>query len=95
MTNHAALSDALLRAADAMHADLTLDADRALRLAIWGDTDAEPPGDTEADLHRAALTAIAELCNTQPDQVAGLAHGRAQMAARIASSRAAVHAHRG
>ncbi|MVO84169.1 hypothetical protein GPA10_05130 [Streptomyces sp. p1417] len=95
MTDYAALSEALLAAADAMHRDMTLDADRALRHAIYGEPDAAPEEDTDAAaLHLEALTAIAELCTVQPEQVAGLPHGRAQIAARIASSRAAVQAHR-
>ncbi|KUF18443.1 hypothetical protein [Streptomyces silvensis] len=94
MTDYHALSEALLRAADAMHSDMTLDADRALRHAIYGDPDTALDEDpSKAALHLDALTAIAELCTVQPKQVAGLPHGRAQIAARIASSRAAVQAH--
>lgn len=97
MTDYRARADALLTAADAMHADPTLDADRALRLAIWGNADTELPGadEAKAGVHTDAITAIAERCRVPADDVPALPHGHAQMAARIEAARAAARAGEG
>ncbi|MFD5697473.1 hypothetical protein [Streptomyces lasiicapitis] len=89
MTRYASLAEALQTAAEAMRGDLTLDADRALRLAIWDNADAPTAGDGEpgADLYAAAIASIAQRCNVSVDEVVALPHGRAQMAARIEASR--------
>lgn len=63
----AAVADVLERAATAMETTPGLDPDGAVRLAVWGTSDAHAPvrQTTESDLYDEAVTAIEAKCGWQ------------------------------
>ncbi|MFE5140351.1 hypothetical protein ACFRDV_22185 [Streptomyces fagopyri] len=84
--NRAAVARVLTLAADVMDADPALDADGALRIAVWEDADAVYPGDEApgAEVFREARAALQRVCR---QDITDIPRWRALDAARVEAVR--------
>jgi hypothetical protein len=75
--------------ADAMEADATLDPDGSVRLVVWGDADAEYPGDDApgAEVFGEVESAIECFCGYRGHGIADIPQGEAIAAARAEAAR--------
>lgn len=87
--NFGAVARVLRAAADAMEADASLDPDGAVRAAVWGDPDAEYPGDDEpgSQVFDEAESAIECFCGYQGNGIADIPQAQAIEAARSEAAR--------